>query len=207
MTLTTESRAELFDGLASLLRYPDQDHLERVRGVVERLATCKPEMRELLAPLSEHVEELSINELEESYTRTFDITPDCALEVGWHLYGENYERGRFLVEMRARMRDVGITESSELPDHLGHVLEVVGRLEEEEARQLCRDHLLPALGKMREKMPAERPHACVLEASEKITRELFSIDETLTTGKESMPYFREIETLPPGCSNEFGGTS
>jgi nitrate reductase delta subunit len=61
-------------------------------------------------------------ELEELYAATFDSNDECALEVGWHLYGEAYQRGVFLVEMRSRLRAAGIEEGSELPDHLGLVL-------------------------------------------------------------------------------------
>jgi len=34
---------------------------------------------------------------------TFDINPACALEVGWHLFGEDYMRGQFLVRMREEL--------------------------------------------------------------------------------------------------------
>ena len=44
---------------------------------------------------------MSVEDLQELYTRTFDWNPDTSLEIGWHLYGENYERGEFLVEVRA----------------------------------------------------------------------------------------------------------
>ncbi len=64
----------------------------------------------------------SPQELEELYSTTFDSSDECALEVGWHLYGEAYQRGIFLVEMRQRLRAALIQEGRELPDHLSLVL-------------------------------------------------------------------------------------
>ena len=205
MSLTIEDRTTLFDGLASLLAYPNESHPEIVRRAALTLEDWNPELGRRLAPLTKHVQSLAPSDLEESYTRTFDISPECALEIGWHLYGENYTRGAFLVEMRGHMRSVGLEETAELPDHIGHVLQVVGRLPEEKARELCRGQLLPALTKMRKQIPEDRPHACVFEVAELVVRELFAIDETLTTGREDLPYFRELETLPPGCSSQCGG--
>jgi len=205
MTTTVEARTLLCDRLAELLEYPGEAHAARAERAIADLASWRGELRETLAPIAAHVDSLSVAELEEAYTRTFDISPDCALEVGWHLYGENYTRGAFLVEMRGRMRALGLAESAELPDHLTHVLAVIGRLPQQEARQLARDYLLPSLAKMAEKLPADRPHACVLAAIDWVIRELLGIDEVLTAGKEALPYFREIETLPPGCSSSCGG--
>ena len=57
-----------------------------------------------------------------------DINPECTLEVGWQLYGEDYNRGAFLVRMRAWMRSVGVEERGELPaDLAADDAEVVGR--------------------------------------------------------------------------------
>ena len=33
-------------------------------------------------------------DLQEMYTRTFDINAVCTLEVGWHIYGEDYAQRR-----------------------------------------------------------------------------------------------------------------
>jgi len=91
---------------------------------------------------------LAGSELEELYARTFDINPVCCLEIGWQLYGEDYQRGAFLVEMRARMREHGLAESAELPDHLSHALRLLGRLEPAEGARFARHFVLPAVERM-----------------------------------------------------------
>ena len=85
---------------------------------------------------------------QELYVQTFEFNPACTLEIGWHLFGENYQRGEFLVRMREQLRHHGITESTELPDHLTHLLLLIDRLEQHEAAELAGQFLLPALAKI-----------------------------------------------------------
>ena len=86
---------------------------------------------------------------QELYVQTFELNPACTLEVGWHLFGENYERGEFLVKMREQLRRHGIPECTELPDHLTYLLPLVGFMDREEAARLAGEILLPALAKIR----------------------------------------------------------
>ena len=69
---------------------------------------------------------LDDTQLEELYTRTFDLNPVCTPEVGWHIYGEQYRRGRFLVQARELLKIVGVDERGELPDHLMSLLPAGG---------------------------------------------------------------------------------
>ena len=140
--------ANEFEMLAGLLRYPTKDHTEGAARSCEELAAANPD---IAAPLNEFLERtrcLSLEDLQVLYTSTFDLDPICSLEVGWHLFGENYERGEFLVRMRGELRRLGVTESAELPDHLSHALEALGRMEPEEAAEFAAACLFPALDKM-----------------------------------------------------------
>ena len=120
-----------------------------------------PHLREYNAT----IQNLSLAEMEELYTRTFDINPIASLEVGWHLFGEQYERGAFLVKMRQSLHAHFIEESTELPDHLTHVLCLMGRLERAEADEFAVKYLLPSLKKILEGFTdAGNPYKGVLEA-------------------------------------------
>jgi nitrate reductase delta subunit len=88
--------------------------------------------------------------MQELYVQTFEFNPACTLEIGWHLFGENYERGEFLVRMREQLRRYGIAETSDLPDHLRHLLLLIGRAAHNEAAELGGQFVLPALEKIRE---------------------------------------------------------
>ena len=86
---------------------------------------------------------------QELYVQTFEFNPACTLEIGWHLFGENYERGEFLVRMREQLRRHGIAESTELPDHLTHLLPLIALMDHGEAAQFVGEFILPALTKIR----------------------------------------------------------
>ena len=104
--------------------------------------------RGLCPVLGRSVAGLGTEQLQELYTRTFDLNPVCTLEIGWQLYGEDYHRGEFLVKMRQQLREHGLPESSELPDHMTHALALLARLESEEAAEFGSRYLLPAIDKM-----------------------------------------------------------
>lgn len=104
-------------------------------------------------------------EAQELFVQTFEFNPACTLEIGWHLFGENYERGEFLVRMREQLRRYGIAESTELPDHLTYLLALISRVEASEAAELAGQFLLPALGKIREALK-DNPYLAVIAAVE-----------------------------------------
>ncbi len=139
------SLPERHDALAAVLDYPGEGREARLDRAVDLL---EGEAREAVLRHRESCRGLDLGALQEDYTRTFDLDPACSLEVGWHLFGENYARGEFLVEMRRALRGFGLAETGELPDHLVHVLPIAGRLDAEKASGFAKASLLPALDKM-----------------------------------------------------------
>ncbi len=137
--------SDFYQALASLLTYPDTQYRQRVES---SLHLAGSECRSLLEKFAQSIEGLEVWELEELFTRTFDMNPVCSLELGWHLFGENYERGLLLVRIREELRRFGIHESAELPDHLTHVLELLGHMDHDEAADFAGACVLPALKKM-----------------------------------------------------------
>ena len=134
-----------YDAFAGLLTYPQVDYPQRIEAGL-RLAPA--ECREDLNQFSELVRDLATDQVQELFTRTFDLNPVCSLELGWHLFGENYERGLLLVRMREELRRYRLDESTELPDHLTHVLRLVAQMDHERARDFVGACVLPALEKM-----------------------------------------------------------
>jgi nitrate reductase delta subunit len=155
----------LYDALAGLLAYPDAGFHQRVTACRQAVADRHPEAAELLDRFAGCIAPLSAEELEELYTQTFDLNPVCSLEVGWHLFGENYSRGEFLVTMRQELRRSALPESTELPDHLTHVVAAVARMEPRQADRFTVTFLLPALQKMLKGLAGKgSPFENVLEA-------------------------------------------
>lgn len=149
----------LYSRLASLFEYPDADYALRVSDCLETMRSQHREAAALCERFHADICGLNTGELQELYTQNFDLNPTCALEVGWHLYGEDYHRGAFLVKMRQQMRDHGLSESSELPDHLSNALRLLDRLEPDEAAAFAGEYLLPALDRMRAACPEEHRQA------------------------------------------------
>lgn len=170
--------------LAVLLDYPGagfRDALERLRS---RLAAEQPLAAAALEPFAAFVAQSSDVGLEEAFVQTFDFNPSCALEIGWHLYGENYKRGEFLVEMRRLMMRLGVAEGTELPDHLGSVLAVLPLLDAGEAAALVRDRIFPALVKIRA-AAAGNPYDGVLGTIEVCLKEIVAGKESGVMGEKS----------------------
>ncbi len=134
--------------ISRLLSYPDNHYVQLVELLYLIVQTELPEAAKGVSVFGQFVEQCGEFELEEAYTRTFDVNPACALEIGWHLFGEDYMRGQFLVRMRGELAKHEIPESSELPDHLTHVLAVLAAMADDEARRLSHACVFPALHKM-----------------------------------------------------------
>lgn len=139
---------ETFETLARLLEYPRGLDRAAITAAVECARKASPKAGEALAAFAAGVARLSSEELEELFTRTFDLDPACCLEVGWQLHGEHYDRGMFLVHMRECLRDLKLPETAELPDHLTQVLRVLARLDDAPAGEFIEHKALPAVDKM-----------------------------------------------------------
>jgi nitrate reductase delta subunit len=112
------------------------------------------------------VESLPLPDLQEVYTRTFDLNPVCALEIGYHLFGENYKRGEFLANLRETEAPFDLGQQHQLPDYLPVLLRLLTKLEHDELRSsLISECLVPALNKMLASVKdTENPYRFLLDA-------------------------------------------
>lgn len=160
-----ELKSGVCELIGRLLAYPGAGHFEQVERCLASLTREHPDTAPLLRDFVSGTQNMSLEQLRELYTRTFDLNPVCTLEVGWQLYGEEYSRGSFLVNMRGQLRRHGIPESAELPDHLTHVLSLLDKMTPAEAREFSTTFVMPALEKM---LPAFRdkrnPYENILRA-------------------------------------------
>lgn len=139
-----------YDHLAALLEYPQNEWRSRLENCRQAMSADQPEAITALEVFASQTDKFEVGEMQELFTHTFDSNPTTALEVGWHLFGENYNRGAFLVHMRGELRKHSLEESAELPDHLTHVLAVLGRMDGPEAGKFATTRVLPALERMRD---------------------------------------------------------
>lgn len=140
-----------------LFAYPDEAYGDRAAACAA--VTGSAEMRKFANALAP----LSTGRIQEAFIQAFDMNPNATLEIGWHLFGEQYERGEFLVNLRGRLRAAEIPETGELPDHLLHVLPLLERLEPEDARKFADTFVLPALEKIAAGLPNESLFAALVQ--------------------------------------------
>lgn len=132
--------------LAEMFSYPDgkaEFHTGDWRRTVLKYDTglCAH-----IDPLIRHIEERTIEYRQEYFTGTFDVQPLCCLDIGYALFGEDYRRGAFMVNLKIEHRKAGNDCGSELPDHLPVVLNLLSKTKEEEfAEELSYSIVMPAL--------------------------------------------------------------
>jgi nitrate reductase assembly molybdenum cofactor insertion protein NarJ len=179
------SKAKLYDSLGGLLQYPQPGFHESLRICLEEMYLAESDGCDHLQLFVDDVADKDIEELEELFTRTFDINTKCALEVGWQLYAENYERGAFIVHMRQALRRLDIAETSELPDHLSQVLRALGRMDEVEANSFASGYVVPAMDKMFSGLKGlENPYIKVLKTIHADVKSRHAESHTDKNGKE-----------------------
>lgn len=171
------ARVLALDALADCLAYPDARIPETARIAEACLRATSPGAADALAPFVAAAAATAPDALEELFARTFDWSTTLALEIGWHLYGEQYERGAFLVRLRERLRATGVEEGADLPDHLGTCLRLLGRLPEDEALGLAAVALVPAVDRILAGFGAEpNPYVSVIRAVSAVVREVAGVD-------------------------------
>ena len=155
--------ANILQSYARVLTYPAGCGLDAVRASIDEIVTERPSLKDSLDGLVDFIDSHAETELEEIFTRTFDSNTERALEVGWHIHGENYARGVFMARMRGLLRELGIEESTELPDHISHVLLVLAKAKPELSAALAGGVVVQALGKIVEGFPnSDNPYREVI---------------------------------------------
>jgi nitrate reductase molybdenum cofactor assembly chaperone len=146
---------EYYNLLSQVTDYPKKNYWEVLNESIVEGNQKSNEVVEHLSKFKEYADKKDLCELEEIYTRTFDIKGQCCLDLGYVLFGEDYKRGDFLVHIQKMQRDNNIDTGIELPDHLTNVLKLVAVLDDETAKKLIEKIVMPALEKMLENFPAK----------------------------------------------------
>jgi nitrate reductase delta subunit len=142
-------RAEVLNLLADALDYPRPDLPARAAALADLLRTEDPDAAGAVADFERQIARQPLAQLEELYTKTFDMNPGCPLYVGYHLYGDTYKRGEMMSELQGAYRRHDLATAVELPDHLCQILRWLARAGDDPAHlPLLREHVLPAVQKV-----------------------------------------------------------
>jgi nitrate reductase molybdenum cofactor assembly chaperone NarJ/NarW len=155
----------LVSRVAALLEYPDGAFRSAVADCCAGTIAIDPAASADLRRFAAAIDGLSVEALQELYVSTFDHNPRCALDLGWHLFGEAYERGALLAMLREELQRAGIPERGELPDHLPSVLLLLERLDPSRRAELTR-LLAPAVAALEAALEQSgNPYAALVKSA------------------------------------------
>ena len=145
-----------YEVLAALFDYPQREYPEQVRRACELARDRYPlaadrlqSFKEALPSQGPAFSEEELDEMQEIFTRSFDVQSITTLGVGYVMFGDDYKRGEVLVNLNREHREAGIECGSELPDHLPTVLRLVARWRDRDTVvEFVEEILHPALERM-----------------------------------------------------------
>jgi len=168
-------QAERYTLMADLFRYPTSGLPGAVRACREMLKATCPDAVPDIERFAAWVDETSLYDQEEIFTRTFHVQAICFPDLGYVIFGEDYKRGEFLVNMKREQTEAKNDCEGELPDNLVNVLTLLPLMKDHAIRdELCVRIVMPALRIMlkefetarmalREKMLLRKHNAIVLQ--------------------------------------------
>ncbi len=129
-----------------MFRYPSDDlrsYSDKWRDII---SAYDHKLMKKLDPFINHAIEKPLSFQQEYYIRTFDVQAICFLDIGYVLFGEDYKRGVFLVNIKKEQLKAGNDCGSELPDHLPNILTLLPKMEDADlAEELIYSLLIPAI--------------------------------------------------------------
>lgn len=156
---------ELYDLFARILEPPGPSLSDRVNECLSILAPSWGRAAGLMCRFKTFVEQTPINRMEKIYAETFSLKGACYPYVGYHLFGAGSRRRLFRAGLEEAYRVYGFSSTRELPDHLGVMLQFLGKDEdEEEIEELISLSIIPALRRMLEGFDRATPYREVLQA-------------------------------------------
>lgn len=135
--------------LAGLFRYPDGVFPDQARRVQTFLNTNYPRAAAQLEPFTGFASQAPLTDLEELFTRSFEVQAITTLDLGYVLFGDDYKRGALLVNLNREHREAGNDCRTELADHLPNVLRLLpGMIDPQVRAELVEKIVAPALRKI-----------------------------------------------------------
>jgi nitrate reductase delta subunit len=146
---------ESYHYFAQAFTYPwDREALllsmEKIAGYLE-----KDDRRNPLSGFREFIARNGLAAIQEEFVSTFDLTPECAPYVGYHLFGDNHKKGEYMIRVKGIYREHGFNApENELPDHLSVLFGFLAHLSfqgaDDERKEFIAAHMLEGVKKMHE---------------------------------------------------------
>ena len=151
---------ELYRLFAEIMDYPGAELGNHLNDCIALLSMEHPAAAELLKHFQIARQAMPANRLEEIYTTTFDMRPDCTLNLGYHLFSDDWRRSIFLAKLNELYDALGFKADGDLPDYLPIVLRFLAIADvKPEAAELVEDGLIPAISRIIQAMTQEKKEA------------------------------------------------
>lgn len=154
-----------FGVIAKGLQYPSPGQFERLQQAWRELPSG--EVKQEFGRFLERIEALSLGEWEELHTRTWDLNPQAIPYIGFHRWGESYQRGNFMSRLNREMAAANVERHGELPDHLAPVLRYL-EASDSPLPEVLENLLLAlkAMGESLKKAERDNPYRWLLNATQ-----------------------------------------
>jgi len=181
-----------YEHLAKLFDYPQRDYPAWVQSIYDLLAgryvlaaAQIDAFARVLPTEGEPFTPEALDEVQEIFTRSFDVQAITTLGVGYVMFGDDYKRGELLVNLNREHREAGIDCGHELPDHLPNVLRLIARWQDRElVQEFVEEILHPTLERMIAEFGNRR-----MEARDELYRKHFKT--LIVSSAERATMFRE----------------
>jgi nitrate reductase assembly molybdenum cofactor insertion protein NarJ len=202
-----ENNLTHYNSLAELFQYPKNDYKEKVKMVETILSNFYPETLNDFKEFASFMNEVIQEDLEELFSRTFDVQAITTLDIGYVQFGDDYKRGELLVNLNKEHRDAGNDCGNELADNLANLLRLIPKMQNTEVRnELISEIIMPALDKIINEFSAEnvnlknkiykKQHKTIIEQSENYGR-IYLVPLTVLYNilKKDFNYFKPKDEL------------
>jgi len=143
--------------LAEVFKYPSDQFTKNVGACVDLFQEHYPDALSPFGKFAEWATITPLHEMEEVYTKTFHIQAICYLDLGFVIFGEDYKRGEFLVNMKGEQQTANNDCGDELPDNLINVLTLMPKIQDESFRnELAVRIVIPSIHKMLDEFKSAR---------------------------------------------------
>ncbi|MBC8265655.1 MAG: hypothetical protein H8E84_01685 [Flavobacteriales bacterium] len=157
--------------LADLFRYPSERLIDDALLAASVLSVDYPNETEIIKGFITNFSSLTLHQRQEYYIKTFDIQAVCFLDIGYVLFGEDYKRGDFLVQMKEEQRNANNDCGVELSDHLPNVLTLLPKTTPEFAEELISTICIPALDEMIDKFNMQNAYLELLKMLQNVMKQ------------------------------------
>ncbi len=135
--------------LGAALTYPCGGFRESLHDLRGSLETRSAGASQALGEFLDATLGFNDNAHAETYTRTFDLAPQCAPYLGVHLFGDqDARRSQLMIGLANEYAKAGFQTQGELPDHIAVVLQSLRLLPADEVREIVELCVMPALASM-----------------------------------------------------------